>query len=351
MGHAASKVAGLSRGQRRRAARRRGGAAKPASRWGRSWPSIAPARSSCFQPTRRMSAVNRASLGGRQSRFRPRRTNRAGRRERRNRSGAAAGRRFRRSCAWPAVAAAWALDVPPQSNCRRAGAAARRSFDRLCGPFATVFSIVGGFPARLCAATANFDNLAHFNHTSHIESHLPSPPDGPANAMGGRAATCFLELRLSSVRSPRGSHALVIFPLAVIAVGRGGRLGIALAPAAVRPTKWSKTRSWPTTTRPAADAPACRPKVPATDGGQARAGHREKPLRRCPIRRSSWSIRAPIGLKVIIRIEAPDGAVKNVIATGPIPMDWPEQQRAADQPEDQPAGQVQRDRFSRARRR
>ena len=30
-------------------------------------------------------------------------------------------------------------------------------------------------------------------------------------------------------------------------------------------------------------------------------------------------------LKVIIRIEAPDGAVKNVIATGPIPMDWPEQ--------------------------
>lgn len=30
-------------------------------------------------------------------------------------------------------------------------------------------------------------------------------------------------------------------------------------------------------------------------------------------------------LKVIIRIEAADGAVKNVIATGPIPMDWPEQ--------------------------
>ncbi len=30
-------------------------------------------------------------------------------------------------------------------------------------------------------------------------------------------------------------------------------------------------------------------------------------------------------LKVVIRIEAPDGAVKNVIATGPIPMDWPEQ--------------------------
>lgn len=30
-------------------------------------------------------------------------------------------------------------------------------------------------------------------------------------------------------------------------------------------------------------------------------------------------------LKVIIRIDAPDGAVKNVIATGPIPMDWPEQ--------------------------
>jgi hypothetical protein len=30
-------------------------------------------------------------------------------------------------------------------------------------------------------------------------------------------------------------------------------------------------------------------------------------------------------LRVVIRIEAPDGAVKNVIATGPIPMDWPEQ--------------------------
>jgi hypothetical protein len=30
-------------------------------------------------------------------------------------------------------------------------------------------------------------------------------------------------------------------------------------------------------------------------------------------------------LKVVIRIEAPEGAVKNVIATGPIPMDWPEQ--------------------------
>jgi hypothetical protein len=30
-------------------------------------------------------------------------------------------------------------------------------------------------------------------------------------------------------------------------------------------------------------------------------------------------------LKVIIRIEAAEGAVKNVIATGPIPMDWPEQ--------------------------
>jgi hypothetical protein len=30
-------------------------------------------------------------------------------------------------------------------------------------------------------------------------------------------------------------------------------------------------------------------------------------------------------LKVVIRIEAAEGAVKNVIATGPIPMDWPEQ--------------------------
>jgi hypothetical protein len=30
-------------------------------------------------------------------------------------------------------------------------------------------------------------------------------------------------------------------------------------------------------------------------------------------------------LKVIIRVEAPEGSVKNVIATGPIPMDWPEQ--------------------------
>jgi transglutaminase-like putative cysteine protease len=30
-------------------------------------------------------------------------------------------------------------------------------------------------------------------------------------------------------------------------------------------------------------------------------------------------------LKVIIRVDAPDGPVKNVIATGPIPMDWPEQ--------------------------
>ncbi len=30
-------------------------------------------------------------------------------------------------------------------------------------------------------------------------------------------------------------------------------------------------------------------------------------------------------LKVIIRVETPDGAVKNVTATGPIPMDWPEQ--------------------------
>lgn len=30
-------------------------------------------------------------------------------------------------------------------------------------------------------------------------------------------------------------------------------------------------------------------------------------------------------LKVIIRVEAKEGAVKNVIATGPIPMDWPEQ--------------------------
>jgi hypothetical protein len=31
-------------------------------------------------------------------------------------------------------------------------------------------------------------------------------------------------------------------------------------------------------------------------------------------------------VKVIIRIDAPEGAVKNVIAVGPIPMDWPEQQ-------------------------
>ncbi len=31
-------------------------------------------------------------------------------------------------------------------------------------------------------------------------------------------------------------------------------------------------------------------------------------------------------LKVVIRIDAPDGAVKSVVATGPIPMDWPEQQ-------------------------
>jgi hypothetical protein len=30
-------------------------------------------------------------------------------------------------------------------------------------------------------------------------------------------------------------------------------------------------------------------------------------------------------VKVNIRIDAPDGAVKNVIATGPIPMNWPEQ--------------------------
>jgi Transglutaminase-like superfamily len=30
-------------------------------------------------------------------------------------------------------------------------------------------------------------------------------------------------------------------------------------------------------------------------------------------------------LKIAIRIQAPDGAVKNVIATGPIPMNWPEQ--------------------------
>ena len=28
---------------------------------------------------------------------------------------------------------------------------------------------------------------------------------------------------------------------------------------------------------------------------------------------------------MIIRVEAPDGAVRNVVATGPIPMDWPEQ--------------------------
>ena len=31
-------------------------------------------------------------------------------------------------------------------------------------------------------------------------------------------------------------------------------------------------------------------------------------------------------LKVLIRIEAVDGAVRNVVATGPIPMNWPEQQ-------------------------
>ncbi len=30
-------------------------------------------------------------------------------------------------------------------------------------------------------------------------------------------------------------------------------------------------------------------------------------------------------LKVVIRIDAPDGTVRNVVATGPIPMDWPEQ--------------------------
>jgi hypothetical protein len=30
-------------------------------------------------------------------------------------------------------------------------------------------------------------------------------------------------------------------------------------------------------------------------------------------------------LKVVIRIEAPEGALKNVVATGPVPMDWPEQ--------------------------
>jgi hypothetical protein len=30
-------------------------------------------------------------------------------------------------------------------------------------------------------------------------------------------------------------------------------------------------------------------------------------------------------LKVVIRIEAPEGALRNVVATGPIPMDWPEQ--------------------------
>src|SRR3954454_17235460 len=30
-------------------------------------------------------------------------------------------------------------------------------------------------------------------------------------------------------------------------------------------------------------------------------------------------------LRVIIRIEATDSPVKNVVATGPIPMDWPEQ--------------------------
>jgi transglutaminase-like putative cysteine protease len=30
-------------------------------------------------------------------------------------------------------------------------------------------------------------------------------------------------------------------------------------------------------------------------------------------------------LKVVIRIDCPDGEVKNVVATGPIPMDWPEQ--------------------------
>jgi transglutaminase-like putative cysteine protease len=30
-------------------------------------------------------------------------------------------------------------------------------------------------------------------------------------------------------------------------------------------------------------------------------------------------------LRIIIRIDAPDGAVRNVIATGPIPMNWPEQ--------------------------
>ncbi len=30
-------------------------------------------------------------------------------------------------------------------------------------------------------------------------------------------------------------------------------------------------------------------------------------------------------LKVVIRVEAPEGAVKNVLAMGPIPMDWPEQ--------------------------
>ncbi len=30
-------------------------------------------------------------------------------------------------------------------------------------------------------------------------------------------------------------------------------------------------------------------------------------------------------VKIIIRVETPEGAVKNVTATGPIPMDWPEQ--------------------------
>lgn len=30
-------------------------------------------------------------------------------------------------------------------------------------------------------------------------------------------------------------------------------------------------------------------------------------------------------LKVIIKVDAPDGPVKSVVATGPIPMDWPEQ--------------------------
>ena len=78
----------------------------------------------------------------------------------------------------------------------------------------------------------------------------------------------------------------------------------------------SEESSEPTANEPAATEPA--EKLPAAKRGSAKKVPLDPALELTDPRTYQ--------LKVVHRVEAPDGAVNNVVVVGPVPIEWPEQQ-------------------------